>query len=291
MNTLKGYDIVCISNIIWIDCYTKSSVELIGRLAADNRLLVVDYPYTIKDVLSALTGKRHLPVKRMLGMENRMRKISNPDGTEILHLILPPILPFAFANNFGMLYYFLLDINGFIVRRYIRKILLRLKFTNTIVINSFNPFFGPYLAGRLREKWLIYYCYDGVSTIRHGQRSLETENKFIPLCDGIIVSSEALLTEKKKLNDNVVLVKNGVSFRLFHSAYDPEKKPAGRKQICYTGSVDHRFDTDLMVKVISECSEMDFLFVGRVTNPDAKKRLDLFTNIRYFYPMVRRASS
>ena len=65
---LKGEDIICIANTSWFGNYAKSTVQILERLATNNRVLFVEYPYTIKDIYATLRGKQNAPVKRMLGV-------------------------------------------------------------------------------------------------------------------------------------------------------------------------------------------------------------------------------
>ena len=72
---IKGETIICISNTSWFGNYAKSTIQILERLAAENNVLFVEYPYTIKDILSTLKGKQNAPIKRMLGLKNRIHQI------------------------------------------------------------------------------------------------------------------------------------------------------------------------------------------------------------------------
>ena len=49
---IKGQQIVCIANTSWFGNYAKSTVQILERLAKHNQVLFIEYPYTIKDIIS-----------------------------------------------------------------------------------------------------------------------------------------------------------------------------------------------------------------------------------------------
>ena len=59
---LSNENIVCVSNTTWEGFYTKSTVQILSLLAAKNKVLFVEYPFTIKDAFSAIVSIRALSV-------------------------------------------------------------------------------------------------------------------------------------------------------------------------------------------------------------------------------------
>ena len=96
---IHDQNIICISNTSWFGNYAKSTVQILERLARHNNVLFVEYPYTIKDVISTLQGKQKAPVKRMLGIENRLTQIETNQGTKVWNLTIPPGLPLYFLKK------------------------------------------------------------------------------------------------------------------------------------------------------------------------------------------------
>ena len=68
---LRGENIICVAFPSWEGNYMKSTVQLMTELSKENRVLYVDYLYTIKDLL---TGNNDLSAKRILGLEPRIEK-------------------------------------------------------------------------------------------------------------------------------------------------------------------------------------------------------------------------
>jgi hypothetical protein len=52
-------NIICISQTTWHGEFTKSTVQLLSLLAEKNTIVFVEYPFTIKDVVMSLLGKKH----------------------------------------------------------------------------------------------------------------------------------------------------------------------------------------------------------------------------------------
>jgi len=96
---IKGENIICISNTSWFGNYAKSTVQILERLAVQNNVLFVEYPYSVKDIVSTLGGKQNAPIKRMLGIEEGLQIIDTNVGTKVYDLVVPPVLPLYFLKN------------------------------------------------------------------------------------------------------------------------------------------------------------------------------------------------
>ena len=274
-----GKDIVCITMTTWEGDYMKTIVHMMTHLAKNHRVLFVDYPFTVKDVASTILGKSNAPVKRMLGINNRLRTLEANEN-DVYHLTLPPILPINWMND-EVSYQRINELQSTIIRNSIVKAMNTLEFHDPIVINAFNPIIGLPLARKLNESKLIYYCYDEIRAAQWcGKHGGQMEDQFLRLVDEVIVTSEGLLESKTKNHSSVSLVKNGVDFSLFHEAYHPQMKP--RKTIGYVGSVDFRLDYQLLEHLAESFPEYDFHFVGRITEAKQAKMLDKYPNIQFF---------
>jgi glycosyltransferase involved in cell wall biosynthesis len=278
-------DIICIAFPAWEGNYLKSTVQLMKELARNNRVLYVDYAYTWKDFFQSLRGKGFASWRRMIGLDNRLREVPIENGASMFVLTLPPVLPVNFIKN-AYVFDILNSINAFFIKKTILITQQKLGMDTPSVVNAFNPFFGVYLAGKLGEKQLIYYCYDEISAAtwakQHGSR---LENRFLKMVDKVVVTSQGLFNKKSKQHHNCHLVKNGVDFDLFassktqpieHTALNTLLKS---KTIGYLGSIDERLDYDLIENVIRATPQYNYLFVGRVTKLEYENRLKQFKNV------------
>jgi teichuronic acid biosynthesis glycosyltransferase TuaH len=282
---LKNEKIVCVSNSTWHGPYTKSTIQLMSLLAKDNEVLFVEYPYTIKDLIYGLTGKLSIPAARLLGIKNRVQKETTTFQSSIFTYVIPPIIPFYIFSQ-DWFYSFLLKINTGIYRRSIKKILRKLNWKNPIVINAYNPIFGETLKGAFDEKVLIYYCYDGFLTDRRGIRAFQSDQTFSSLADGIIVSSDYLREQKLQYNQRVASVKNGVDFDLFSRfAKNVPANSGSEKKIGYIGSIDQRFDIEIVEYVVDRLAHYNFEFVGEVRNQQVKDVLSKYPNVTFIPPV------
>lgn len=282
---IKNQQLVCISSTTWWGYYTKSTVQILERLAAHNQVLFVEYPHTWKDIVMTLIGRQQGPfVKRMLGISKHLEQITTASSTQVYDLVPPPMLPVYFLKN-ERLFNFLFRYNAWIYRRSLLKAMKQAGMDNPIVITAFHPFFGDAMLGKLNEKAHIYYCFDAVETWFYGERIVDIERRFIQQVKGVITTSDALNREKSKLNPNCITVKNGVDFQLFAPHSRTKIPTRDRKKIGYIGSLDHRFDIDLVEYVVKNSPDYDFEFTGALLNPQVKERLQGYPNVTIFPPV------
>lgn len=281
---MSNKNIVCVSNTTWEGFYTKSTVQLLSLLAKSNRVLFVEYPFTIKDLLSTLMGKAHAPVARMLGLQPRLVAKTSTFNTGVFQLVVPPMLPFAAFKQDGI-YRLLLKINAFIYSRAVRRALKKLKMEETVCVNAYNSIYGNFLQGKINEKLHLFYCYDGPDTRRYGKRAETADQQLALTADGLIVTSDYLADSMRHLSPDVKVVKNGVDFNLFNREAKSEPRPAKKKKIGYIGSIDHRFDMDTVEYAIQKLSDCEFEFVGDQMNKNVAARLASYSNVTFKPPV------
>jgi glycosyltransferase involved in cell wall biosynthesis len=276
---LAGQQILCLSNPTWEGNYAKTIVEMMKVLGQRNKVLYVDYQFTLKDVFSTLLGKSNAPIKRMYGKEPNIRKVQVTAEGVIYVYTPPPILPINFLPK-GFLYDILLRFNTKIVVSGIKKALEFLRMNDPLIyVDAFNPSMGLYSVDEFKTKASIYYCYDEIAAaVWAGKHGAYLEEQFIPKVDGVIVTSQGLLASKSKLHQETHLVRNGVNFNLFNEGYTPDIP--SEKIIGYIGSIDTRLDYDLLDVVITSKPNWEFHFVGRVTYPEGEKRLTKYPNVK-----------
>lgn len=279
---IEGKNIICISQTTWHGEFTKSTVQLLSLLAEKNTIVFVEYPFTVKDVIISLLGKQRAQVSRMLGFRKRIVNEKTDNGAIVKHLVMPPVLPVDFIKNESIFQKFF-SINAFIYKNQLRKTIKKLKLDNPIIITAYNPMYGLPMIGKLNEYLNVYYCYDGMDTQRHKSRIYSIEQQFCKQVDGIITTSDYLNAEKQKLNAQSYVVKNGVDFKLFElHAKKSVSSPSVPKKVGYIGTLDFRFDIDIMEYAIQELPRVLFEFTGYLLNQNIKERLSKYDNVAFF---------
>lgn len=264
--------ILCTGFPAWEGDYQKSTVQLMRAMAEHHDVLYVEFPFSWKDVWQGWrTNKK--PYKRIMGLEPRLRKMET-SGEGTLHILtLPPIFPIN-GLSAGGLYEKLAAFNAQKSRRAINKALGSLAFERPLLINAFNPFLGVYLHGSLQVAAEFYYCYDQIGAARwtntHGPR---LEERYLQQVDGLITSSEPLLSEKLLDGQAGIVVKNGVNLKIFEQAYLPDPGNIGGTVLGYLGSIDDRIDLDLLFEVLDQWQDAKLLMVGRIMEPEIEARL------------------
>ncbi len=283
---LNQYDIVCVSNTTWHGDFTKSTVQIMSRLARNNRVLFVEYPFTIKDLVLSVIGKKQAPAKRILGIKKRLIQLQSDVGTEISHLIVPPVLPVFFIKN-EWLFRKLQKLNCTIYQHALKKQLKKRGFDKPIIINAYNAFYGLPLFEKLNQRLNIYYCYDGYDIPRYGNRIIDVDSKLSEAADAVITTSDHLNREKRQYTPNSFVVKNGVDYHLFKPHL--KKAPLQRKNkiVGYIGSLDHRFYIDIVENAIQTLPGFEFHFTGGfIGETQIKKRLGRYKNVKFFPPVA-----
>lgn len=282
---IEGKDIICIANTTWFGEYTKSTVQIMSRLAEKNRVVFVEYPFTWKDVITTFLKKQKAPVAQMLGFKKRLSPISADTSANLYKLVIPPVLPVDFLKN-DSVFRFFFGFNTFLYKRQIQKAIKKLGIKNPLVITAYNPFYGLSMIGKLNESRNIYYCYDGIGTRRHGKRIFGIDEAFTKKADAVITTSDFLNANKGKLNSSSFVVKNGVDYDTFSAHAKKDIVQNVRKTVGYIGSLDHRFDIDTIEFAVQQLSDFDFHFTGNLRNQAIKQRLEKYPNVTFFAPIA-----
>lgn len=157
--------------------------------------------------------------------------------------------------------------------------------TDVVSISAYNPYYGLSLKGKLDEKINLYYSYDGPNIRRHGKRVLRIDAEYTSAADAVITTSDFLANDKKKYNTNCFVVKNGVDFEAFSKHSRIEDPSTENVKIGYIGSMDFRFDIDLVEEAVKALPNFSFHFVGNVRNELIKTRLEQYDNVTFLAPV------
>lgn len=279
-------DIVCIALSSWDGPYMKSTVQLMRGLAERNRVLYVEYPFTVKDLLKRQTTNRSIPKARVVGWQPRLQQPDARLGPSLNVLTVPPVLP---ANGLpaGSAFEFVLGLNARIVRRAVQHAMNKLDMHRPVVINALNPTYGWALSGQLDESLRIYYCYDEVAgqpwNARHG---LLYERLYLQSASAVITTSETLLRKKSGIARSAHLIPNAVDFDLFSNGLADTGLQGSTPVVGYIGSLDNRIDYRLLTSVAEKAPDLEFLFVGPILDP-ASDALSALENVRMVGPAAR----
>lgn len=286
----QAQPIVCVSFPAWEGNYVKSTVKLMSALAQDHPVLFVDYAYTWKDVWEGIRGKnQYVPWRAMLGLRPRLERVeAGPSGVSLHVLRLKPSLPVNWIGHKG-LFAWGVRRNAARMERVIRRATEALGMAQPWVVNAFNPVYGLPLAGKLNESLLVYYCYDEIAAApwakKHGAMA---EQAFLSRADLVITSSFALQAAKAASGATCYTVHNGVDLSIFNAAA-PRKPGNSRPVAGYVGSIDDRLDYDLLEYLFQQLPGWQFRFVGRISYPEGKARLDRHHNVQCLGPMAPEA--
>ncbi|UZS00105.1 glycosyltransferase [Chondrinema litorale] len=296
---MAGKNIIYIGLGTWDGSTSKNSVRLMSILGDNNKVLFVNYQYTLKDVILALfkMNSFSVPLLKILGLNKRIEEKNTLSGNKVNVLTLYPLLSINFISQ-KKLFLLALKINNWILRTCVKKYMKKLSFdtSDTTIVYGFNPFMGIYNIGEFNEKRNIYYCYDQIKAAKwaskHGE---EVENMFIKKVDTVITTSRALYEEKSHLNKNCILIQNGVDFELFNKAYSEDCINTNKSNpvIGYVGVIDDRIDFNLIKFLAENLTNYSFKFVGKVTEKGAcekiiqsQKNIEFLGEIKYEEVMV-----
>jgi glycosyltransferase involved in cell wall biosynthesis len=278
---LSNRNILCISGTEWNGNYIKAVVELMKVLSSTNKVLFVENAYTYKDAIAGVNGKDKVDYIQALGLKTRIREVQPGNGGKAYILTPPLTFPVSFLSE-GFMYDRLLKFNAWLLRNSIKKALKQLGMQqNLINITSFNPAMGEMTGRRFKEKTLIYHCYDELkgASIWNRKHGLRHEGNFMKMVDAVIVTSQGLYDSKKGLTKRCFIVKNAVKVELFKKGFNKDVDP-GKKIIGYVGSIDDRFDYDMLQYLFIQMPDTDFIFVGRILSERGGAILKKYANVK-----------
>lgn len=275
---LSNRNIICQSSTEWGGNYIKPSVEIMKILSRGNKLLFVNSPYTISEVVATLRGKKNIDIKKALGLKKRVDVIEDGEGGTV-YLLTPMI---GLTINFlpASLYKIGLAFNAWLVRRSVKKALRKLDMNHNLLhLVAFNPGMGLMNGRKYGESSLIYHCYDEIRGANAWLRkhSIRLEEEFMPKVDGIIVTSKKLYQNKSLFCPTTFIVNNAANYDLFSQGF--HQGTTGQTVIGYIGTVDDRIDYSIMEHLFTQMPNVSFVFVGRVISKRGLAILKKYKNV------------
>lgn len=266
--------ILCFSFPAWNGNYTKSTVELMKACAASVPVLYIDYAYTWKDVLQGLVGRHpHIPLWRVLGIRSRLR--TTHSGVALWSL--PPTLPINRLPE-GSLWRLLWAFNCVLIRRSLQRAARRWGVDDFVCVNALQPLYHRALHRAFPTRKQYYYCYDDVGSTHYTQQhGARLEKSVLANVCGLICSSQGLLRQKGPLAKATRVVPNGVAASFLEATY--RVRSEAQKRVGYVGAIDHRLDLDLLECAFRSFPEIDFVFLGRVSQAAVAERLSAYPNV------------
>ncbi len=276
--------IICVGQTAWAGEFQKAVVQLMVELSARHRVLYVDYQYTLKDLVTGTTGGEPVPTKILLGQADALTEHPTAPGRSVWVWQPPVMLPVNFLPP--TLHDPLAGQNAGRLVAKLRSIMRQLLMNNPLVINGLNPVFGLAMLGKLDEWATVYYCFDEISIARwmsrHGSRY---EARYMALVDAVVTTSENLRQTKALVQPHTFCVKNGVNFELFHKATLLDGPQPGQPPVVgYLGTADDRLDYDLLSHCARSLPDVQFQFIGRVSDPALVRELSALPNVSFVPP-------
>lgn len=252
---IEGRTIVCIASS-W-DYDPTSKHQIMNLLAQRNHIVWVNYHGTRRPILSSAD------VKAGLGVLKRIVRGVQPVGPTF-NQVTPLVFPGARNRVLQRLHEHLLVSQ---IRRAIKRTVGQT--AQPIQIWAFAPDV-PFLIGRFNEEAFIYYCVDDYTLFEgyDSKRIQASEDEMVRRADLVVTTSEALLQCKSRLRKDAELVRHGVDYDRFASAWKQElPRPKDLASIAgpifgFFGLIQFWIDTSLLELVAKLRPKYSFVFIG-----------------------------
>ncbi len=170
----------------------------------------------------------------------------------------------------------------------IRRAISDIEDKSSILFWASHPFAADYI-GKFNEAMICYDCTEKFSefdfwvTLR--KEVEEKDSLLTQRADQIFTQTQPHLVEKRSVNPNVFLIPNAVDFDLFQNSLEaPEPsdlKGIKRPILGYVGSINSRFDFELIRRTAKVYKDWSLVFIGDASESSAIKSVEDLKNI-YF---------
>lgn len=250
---LEGRDIVCVGTADWQTELPINQHQLMGRLAARNRVLFVESLGLRRPQLASRDLRR---IGRRLA-----RGLRGVRSVGAVHVLSPLVLP----------------LHGSAAIRSLNRRLLRLQVGwATQRLSMRRPLLWGYapqaeeLLDVLDPEQVVYHCVDDVAAQKgvDGDSFRVSEERFARRADLVLASAPALAERMKTLSDHVLYAPNVADTALFATALDEGPVDASldslpRPRLVFQGAiVATKLDLTLLAELARLCPEWSIVLVG-----------------------------
>lgn len=249
--------IVCIASA-WD--YDPTSKHQVAKILADrNEIVWVNYHGSRRprmrrgDIIGSLTA---------LGRVARGSRRVSPSITQVT----PMVVPGATTAALKRVHESMLIAQ---IRRAVRKVDAGRGLP--VQVWSFAPDV-PYLVGKFDEECFLYYCVDEYREFEgfDGARIAEAEDELIDRADIVVATSDSLVAARRCRRAHVKLVRHGVDFDHFASAWQSDRPvPEDMGGIPgpifgFFGLIEHWVDCEFLAAVAASRPNFSFVLLGDV---------------------------
>lgn len=270
LSEFKQLPIVMTSMSRWDGDFSSASWSLAKTFSRNQVVIYVDYPFTLIDFIrERKKPNQKARVPALLYGKNCLTPLTEYH-TNLYALTPPLMLPINWLPP-GKLYRALAGWNNRRLSKSIKKALRKLKFTNFIFFNSFNPLYLCSLPKGFSPKAFVYQSRDNIRALepylrKHGAY---LEIQAVKNADLNLATSRLLQKDLEQLSgEKVAYFPNAADFNLFKSAFEneipiPEElKNLPRPLVGYTGNICHRIDYELVKEICERNPEKSLVMVG-----------------------------
>jgi hypothetical protein len=216
--------IVMTSMSRWDGDFSSASWSLAKTFAQTQKVIYVDYPFTILDYFKERKKKSVATRKQaLLWGKNSLKPL--PQFSPLLYALTPPLmLPINWLPN-GIVYNFFSAWNDRRLSRSINKAIKELREKDFIFFNSFNPLYLSKLPKGLQPKAFIYQSRDNIRALEPYLRKHGASNEIDAIRNAnlSLVTSRMLQKDLTKLSGKkVAYFPNAADFDLFKTAYEQQ---------------------------------------------------------------------
>jgi len=259
---LTGHNILCLATDPWHSIW-RNRHQIMSRLAQANRVLYVEpRAYPVNETLKAWVNSER--------QDERLKHIADD-----LWVYRHPT--WGFVSRWSIL-----DQVGLRLRILaLRQVLKKLRMSSPILW-VVDPRHGN-MVGHFKESLVCYHVVDNYTAASwrsaQARAAVETgERLMLSIADLVVVTSPALLEDKKPHNRNVHLVRNAVDYPQFAAALKSFSGPPAdvtdipQPIIGYVGNVSGKLDFELLDTVACARPNWSFVLVGPVSKQDSAVR-------------------
>lgn len=287
--TLNKVTIVMTSMSRWDGEFSSASWSLAKTFAQNQKVIYVDYPFTLLDYIKERKKPSVIARKKaLLNGKESLKPLAQ--FSPLLYTLCPPLmLPINWLPP-GLLYNYLSKWNDRRLAKSIKKAIQGLGEENFIFFNSFNPLYLSRLPINFKPLSFVYQSRDNIRALepylrKHGAGK---EIEAVKNANLSLVTSRMLQKDLESLSGKkVAYFPNAADFDLFKTAYGEQLPPPEdlkdipRPLIGYTGNICHRLDYNLIESICKGNPDKSIVLVGPRnhqghTNIDLDKIPNLF---------------